>query len=97
MKRYSDELHAEVLRRIEQHQGEVFRQKEGKEFTYTISGRTITVEVEGNEPYPFGLSAIEQAIELMPAEGPNQLKELRASSRIWAILMDDRIKQGLYW
>lgn len=97
MKRYSDELHAEVMRRIEKHQGEVFKQKEGKEFTYTISGRTITVEVEGHEPYPFGLSAIEQAIERMPAESPSKINDLRASSRIWGILMDDRIKKDLYW
>lgn len=96
MKRYSDELHAEVLRRIEQHQGEVFRQKEGKEFTYALSGRTITVQ-SGKEPYPFGLSDVEKAIELMPVDKITTLSHLRAPSYLYGILMDERIRNGLYW
>lgn len=96
MKRYSDDVHAEVMKRIEQNQGETFHQKRGKAFTYTINGRIMTVEVEGNEPYPFGVSAIEQAVERMPIDGPNQIKELRASNLLYGILMDERIRNGLY-
>jgi hypothetical protein len=93
MKRYSDELHAEVLRRIEQHQGEVFRQKKGKEFTYEMRARTLHLSTTKQNVGP---GNVEKAVELMPSDKIPMPNKLRASSYLYGILMDDRIRNGLY-
>ena len=87
-------LQAEVIRRMEAHQGETFTQKRGKTFTYEIEGRKLLLHT--GKTYPMGVAAIEKAVERMPVEGPGQINDLRAPAYLYGILMDERIRKGLY-
>lgn len=41
-------------------------------------------------------SQIRQALQRMPVEGPGALQDLRGPSYLFALLMDKRIRSGLY-
>jgi hypothetical protein len=83
----------EVWHRIVKHEGEVFMQKRGGRFTYAIGGK-------GNYILPdrtnqnIARSDFSRAYELVPLSGTTALQHLRGPSYIYAILMDDRIRQS---
>ena len=75
--------------RIENRAGEVFRQKRGGEFTYSIRG-TVLIPDRTNRLLP--QSHFEKAFRLVPLDGPSQVYRLQGPSYLYAILMDDRIR-----
>lgn len=81
---------AEVWSRIEQHQGEVFTQIRGGEFTYAVDGRNLKLD---RTNWFIRRADIEQALDLVPLRNTVVVSHLNAPSYIYAILMDGRIRQ----
>jgi hypothetical protein len=76
--------------RIELHAGEVFRQIRGGEFTYqALAGHIKPDRTEWQLPK----SHFEKAMEFVPMENTVPIQHLQGPSYIFAILMDDRIRQ----
>ncbi|MBM4044351.1 MAG: hypothetical protein FJ279_04490 [Planctomycetes bacterium] len=80
-----------VWGRIVDHQGAVFRQVRGKEFTYRVYGGAVTPSTT-NRMLP--RSDFARALELVPLRGPGEIQHLQGPSFIYAILMDSRIRSG---
>jgi hypothetical protein len=78
----------EVWSKILLYEGSVFRQVKGKEFRYTVKGKTI---VPNTTNVIIGKSQLEKALIRMPVKGPGDLSDLRAPSYLFALLADDRI------
>lgn len=78
----------DVWARIERHQGELFRQKRGGEFTYRIAYGAVLPD-RTNRQLP--RSHFEKAFERLPVEGPGELQDLQGPSYLYAILTDSRI------
>lgn len=81
----------EVWARIIGHQGETFTQVRGGEFRYEVRGNTI---IPNRTHQQFARAQIEAAYARMPVNGPGALQDLRGPSYLFAVLMDDRIRQG---
>ena len=78
-------------RRILQREGERFETLTGGPFTYTVTGHVLrTDRTDFNLPK----SQFEKALDLVPAAGPGELRDLRGPSYIYAILHDKRIRQA---
>ena len=77
-----------VWERIVAHQGQVFRQMRGKEFTYSVKGNVLRPSAT-NRNIP--RSDFEKALDLMPLHGPGEINRLQGPSYIFAILKDPRI------
>lgn len=82
-----------VWDRIVQHQSETFHQIRGKEFTYEVIDERIVLHTTNQH---IAKRQIEKALELVPLENTQQVHHLRAPSYIYAILMDKRIRNGLW-
>lgn len=80
-----------IWSRIESHAGERFQQKRGGEFTYAVSGSSLTTD-RANRNLP--RSDFEEALHLVPLDGPGQVQHLQGPSFVYAILMDERIRQS---
>lgn len=93
MERSLDALTSEVMKRLHDHQGAEFHQVHGKAFTYSIQGQTVKLSSTDQNLAP---SQIRQALQRMPVEGPGALQDLRGPSYLFALLMDKRIRSGLY-
>jgi hypothetical protein len=76
---------------IIQHEGEIFKQIKGKEFTYTVKGNTISLNTTNRT---VSKSIFEQALQFVPLENTVAINHLQAPSYIYAILMDNRIRQS---
>lgn len=81
---------AEVWPRIVHHQGEVFTQIRGGEFTYVVNGPNLKLD---RTNWFIRRADIEQALDLVPLRNTVVVSHLNAPSYIYAILMDDRIRQ----
>lgn len=82
----------EVWRRIEAHQHERFETITGKPFTYVVDGNQLTVD---RTDYPLHASDFAKALDLVPLAGPGEINfTVRGPAYIWAILHDERIRQG---
>ena len=82
----------EVWPRIEAHAGETFRQIKGGEFIYTVEHGHVYVS---RTPERIPKSHFEKALGLVPLINTVPLqKKFRGPSFIYAILMDERIRQG---
>jgi hypothetical protein len=82
-----------VWERIRTHAGQIFTQIRGKEFTYSVRGNTAYLHTTKRS---FPKSTIEQALEFVPLQDTVPLQHLQAPSYLYAILMDDRISNGLW-
>ena len=71
--------------------GEVFRQRRGKSFTYSVSGDTIYVDTANQN---LSRHQIAEAFGRMPLTGPDDIGDLDGSRYMYAILMDRRIAGG---
>ena len=80
-----------VWNRIKAHEGETFTQIRGGEFTYEVSGNTVIPD-RTNRIFP--RSNFEKAFDLVPLENTTQVQHLQGPSYIYAIMMDDRIRQS---
>ncbi len=80
-----------VWNRILQHQGEEFRQRRGGVFTYAVRGEVLEPD---RTPTGIAKSQFEQAYAVAPfAKVGDVPAQLWGPSYIYAILMDDRIRQ----
>jgi len=78
--------------RIKKHQGEKFYLIKRAEFSYFVYGGHVIPD-RTNQQIP--KSHFERALELVPLFNTTPLqKKFRGPSYIYAILMDDRIKQN---
>lgn len=83
----------EVWRRIGEHEGEVFHQMRGREFTYTVRGNYVRPSTVNQA---ISRSDFEEAFRLTPLEDTTVVRHLRGPSYLYAILMDTRIR-GRDW
>jgi len=82
---------AEVWERIENHDGETFKQIRGGEFTYEMRSGTLWPDRTNRG---LGRSQFAQAFEHVPLTSTVPLQRLQGPSYLYAILMDDRIRRG---
>lgn len=73
---------------IAAHQGELFHQIRGKEFTYSVRGNVLRPSTT-NQNIP--KSAFRKALDRMPFGDTAALQDLRGPSYVFAILKDERI------
>lgn len=78
-----------VWARIVTHEGEEFRQKQGRRFTYVVTGNRLNLSTT-NRNLP--KSQFAQALALVPLNGPGEIQDLQGPSYLYAILMDERIR-----
>ncbi|WP_204045338.1 hypothetical protein [Acrocarpospora phusangensis] len=79
----------DVWARILTYAGQEFRTVTGLPFTYEVPGNYLRVSRTNRN---LSRANFEKAIELMPAEGPGELRGRQGASYTWAILMDSRIR-----
>lgn len=80
----------DVWNRIHARAGEWFQQIQGKEFTYTVTDRTAYLD---GRPL-FSKAEVAKALPFLPLRVTTKIQHLRAPSYLFAILMDERIRQG---
>jgi serine/threonine protein kinase len=80
-----------VWQRIVDCQGQTFRQVRGREFTYEVSGRVLRLHTTNQN---LSMATFEEALARVPLAGPGDINDLRGPSYVFAILYDDRIRQG---
>lgn len=90
MKDINDSL---VWERICNHAGHTFQQIRGKKFSYSITGYTLNLSTTNRS---VSKKTIEQALEYVPLQDTILVQHLQAPSYLYAILMDDRIRNGLW-
>jgi hypothetical protein len=85
----------QVWSRIVSHAGETFTQIRGQEFTYAVNnaGNSIGLSTT-NQSLPRSIFAT--ALERVPFTSTVALQDLRGPSYLYAILMDDRIRQAAW-
>lgn len=88
-----DQIENVVRHRLKHHEGETFQQVRGQTFTYTLKGETLIPSTTGWNLAP---SQVRKALERMPVKNVSELGDLQGPSYLFAVLMDDRIRQGLY-
>jgi hypothetical protein len=81
----------QVWNRILKNEGEVFKQIRGKEFTFAITGHSISLNSTNRI---VSKRTIEQALNYVPLENTVPLQHLQAPSYLFAILMDNRIRKN---
>ncbi len=74
-------------------EGETFRQIYGKEFSYTVVGNSILLSTTNRS---ISKKTFEQALEFVPLSDTTPVQHLQAPSYIYAILMDNRVRSGLW-
>ena len=84
----------QVWHRICRLQGQEFRQKMARRFTYQVTGGAVLPSTT-NRLLP--RSNFAEAFRRAPLRGPGQLQDLQDPSYIWAILTDDRVARGTGW
>ncbi|MCW8137960.1 MAG: hypothetical protein KIT58_03555 [Planctomycetota bacterium] len=82
-----------VWDRLRRHQGEVFRQITGGDFTYVVESDKV---VPSRTDWLFPKKQIAEAVSLMPIESTVPLQHLYGPSYLYAMLMDGRIR-GKDW
>lgn len=81
----------DVWQRIQAHAGQQFRQIRGQAFTYEAhEGYLVPSTTEQN----LAKSQFAAALELVPLKNSASIQHLRGPSYLFAILMDQRIRQG---
>jgi len=79
---------SDVWARICACEGEVFHQKRGQPFMYSIIGSSLFPSTT-NRMLP--RSQFEEALKRLPVSGPGELNDLQGPSYLYAILTDHRI------
>ena len=81
----------ELWRRVQAHEGEVFRQLRGKEFTYTTTPKVLRPSTTN---WQIPRNHFAEAIRLVPLANTVPVQHLYAPSYLYAILMDSRVRGG---
>jgi len=79
-----------VWARIVAHEGEVFKQIRGREFTFEVASNVLRLSTTNHH---VSRATVEEAFQLIPLANTTPLQHLRAPSYLYAILMDQRIRQ----
>ncbi|ACB84183.1 hypothetical protein [Natranaerobius thermophilus] len=74
------------------YEGESFQQKRGKQFTYKVKGNSI---VPDTTKYPIPIKDIIKGLNRGQVTRVADLKDLRGSSYIYALVTDKRIKDNI--
>ncbi|MET3684422.1 hypothetical protein ABID56_002559 [Alkalibacillus flavidus] len=82
-----------VWERIVKNEGEVFKQKRGKEFSYSVKMNTLYLRTTNRI---ISKKTFEKALDEVPLENTVPLQNLQAPSYLYAILMDNRIRKDDY-
>ena len=82
-----------VWERICKNEGNEFQQIRGKIFTYSIKGNTVFLTTTNRS---FSKGEIQKALEFVPIKSTASINHLQAPSYLYAILMDDRIRESLW-
>lgn len=82
-----------VWNRVVSCEGEKFHQIRGKEFSYTVTAKSIILSTANRS---ISKGTFEQALEYVPLSDTTLVQHLQAPSYIYAILMDSRIRNGLW-
>ena len=77
-----------VWHRIVDYSGEVFHQKHGKSFVYSVSGDTVYLDTIDQD---LSRRHIAEALARMPLTDPHEIADLGGASYIYTILTDWRI------
>ena len=80
-----------IWQRIKDRESERFIQIQGRDFTYVVAGNSIAPD-RTNQNIP--RAHFEKASRLLPLENTVPLQDLRGPSYIYAVLMDDRIRES---
>jgi hypothetical protein len=80
-----------VWRRILNLEGETFHQIRGGAFTFERRGEGLELSRTNQR---LAKSAVKEAFERAPFRSTTELRDLRGPSYLYAILMDDRVRQG---
>ena len=80
----------EIWERIEKHAGETFVQIRGEKFTYSVK-KSQVVPDRTNRNLP--KSDFRKASAMLPLKNTVPVQQLQGPSYIYAILMDNRIRQ----
>ena len=78
----------QTWQRIVENEGNVFTQIRGKQFTYTVVGKSIKLTTTNQL---VAKSQFEKAVPFLPLSNTIPIHHLRAPSYIYAILTDKRI------
>lgn len=80
-----------IWERINENEAQVFKQIKGGEFTYKVEGNTIKLSRTNRI---VSKSTFAEALKNVPLENTVPLQRLQAPSYLFAILMDNRIRQN---
>lgn len=80
-----------IWERMNENEGQVFKQIRGGEFTYKVEGNTIKLSRTNRN---ISKNTFAEALKYVPLENTVPLQRLQAPSYLFAILMDNRIKQN---
>ena len=80
-----------IWQRIKDHESEQFRQIRGGEFAYEVVGNAIALD-RTNQNIP--REHFKQASRLLPLKNTVPVQHLRGPSYIYAVLMDERIREA---
>ncbi|WP_404330271.1 hypothetical protein [Mesobacillus maritimus] len=78
-----------IWNRVLEHEGQVFKQIRGGEFTYRVKGNVIQLNRTNRM---VSKSIFAEALKYVPLENTVPLQRLQAPSYLFAILMDHRIR-----
>lgn len=89
------ELDIEVIwKKITAMEGEIFRQKQGQQFTFSVKGEAI---IPSTTNWIIPKTSFEKALELVPLKNVAVIQRLcQGPSYVYAILMDQRIRKDLW-
>lgn len=80
-----------VWRRIVALEGETFTQIRGGEFTYRVHGDALGLDRTNQD---LTKTQVAEAYELAPLTNTVPVQHLRGPSYLYALIMDDRVRQG---
>jgi hypothetical protein len=80
-----------IWQRIISYQGQTFNQIRGKAFTYQADGNRIRLSSTNQN---IEKSSVDEALSYVPLVNTVPIQHLRAPSYLYAILMDNRIRNG---
>lgn len=82
---------SEIWRRVVACEGTTFRQIRGGEFSYEVRGDRLILDRTNQF---ISKDQLFQAVQLVPLSSTKPVQHLRAPSYLFAILMDERVRQG---
>ncbi|WP_088006836.1 hypothetical protein [Indiicoccus explosivorum] len=81
----------EVWNRIIKYDGQEFTQIRGQKFTYKVAGNSLVLSTTN---HAISRRTLEKAFQFVPLENTVPIQNLFAPSYLFALLNDERIRQG---